>query len=173
MWVALSLHAGTYYYYLQIASKKPGFLMSFSFRCDCPITSALDVLGDRWMLVIVKQMLIEDAMTFKDFVESPEAIATNILSSKLKALEEHGIVRKMKLPNNRKTSLYVLTESGLSLTPIVVELALWSDHYLRELNPTIVDNEAMELLRSDKQAFARKLQQDYMDKLKRRGIAFA
>ncbi|HKK48155.1 MAG TPA: helix-turn-helix domain-containing protein [Alkalispirochaeta sp.] len=146
--------------------------MSFSFRCDCPITSALDVLGDRWMLVIVKQMLIEDAMTFKDFVESPEAIATNILTSKLKALEEHGIVWKKKLPNNRKTSLYVLTESGLSLTPIIVELALWSDRYLRELNPTIVDNDAIELLKSDKQAFARKLQQDYMDKLKRMGIAF-
>src|SRR6056297_146365 len=147
--------------------------MGVSFRCDCPITSALDVLGDRWMLVIVKQMLIEDAMTFKDFVESKEAIATNILTSKLKVLEEHGIIRKMKLPNNRKTSLYVLTESGLSLTPIIVELALWSDRYLRELNPAIVDNEALEFLRQDKQAFARKLQQDYMDKLKRRGIAFA
>lgn len=173
MWVALSLHAETYYYYLQIASEKPGFLMSFSFRCDCPITSALDVLGDRWMLVIVKQMLIEDAMTFKDFVESPEAIATNILSSKLKALEEHGIVRKMKLPNNRKTSLYVLTESGLALTPLIVELASWSDQHLRDLNPAIVDNEAIELLRNDKNAFAQKLRQDYIDKFVRMGIAFA
>ena len=147
--------------------------MSISFRCDCPITSALDVLGDRWMLVIVKQMLIEDAMTFKDFVESTEAIATNILTSKLRVLEEHGIVRKMKLPNNRKTNLYVLTESGLSLTPIIVELALWSDRYLRELNPAIADNEAIELLRRDKHAFARKLQQEYIEKLKRMGIAFA
>jgi DNA-binding HxlR family transcriptional regulator len=147
--------------------------MSFSFRCDCPITSALDVLGDRWMLVIVKQMLIEDAMTFKDFVESPEAIATNILTSKLRVLEEHGIVRKMKLPNNRKTSLYVLTESGLALAPLIVELALWSDRYLRELNPAIVDNEAIELLRNDKNAFAQKLHQGYRDKLTRMGIAVA
>jgi DNA-binding HxlR family transcriptional regulator len=147
--------------------------MSFSFRCDCPITSALDVLGDRWMLVIVKQMLIEDAMTFKDFVESAEAIATNILTSKLRVLEEHGIVRKMKLPNNRKTSLYVLTESGLALAPLIVELALWSDRYLRELNPAIVDNEAIELLRNDKNAFAQKLHQGYRDKLTRMGIAVA
>ena len=147
--------------------------MGVSFRCDCPITSALDVLGDRWMLVIVKQMLIEDAMTFKDFVESAEAIATNILTSKLKALEEHGVIRKMKLPNNRKTSLYVLTESGLSLTPVIVELALWSDRYLRELNPTIVDDEATELLRTDKHAFARKIHQDYIDKLEGMGIALA
>jgi DNA-binding HxlR family transcriptional regulator len=125
------------------------------------------------MLVIVKQMLIEDAMTFKDFVESPEAIATNILTSKLKVLEEHGIVRKMKLPNNRKTNLYVLTESGLALTPLIVELASWSDRYLRELNPSIVDNEATEFLRRDKQAFARKLHDAYVDKLTRMGIAFA
>ena len=53
--------------------------MDYTFRCECPITSALDILGDRWMLVIIKQMLIEDKMTFKDFTESAEAIATGIL----------------------------------------------------------------------------------------------
>lgn len=147
--------------------------MSVSFRCDCPITSALDVLGDRWILVIVKQMLIEDAMTFKDFVDSSEAIATNILTNKLKVLEDLGIVRKQKLPNNRKTNLYTLTESGLSLTPIIVELALWSDRYLRELNPAMVYNQATEMLRSDKQAFADHLQKNYRDKLKRMGIVSA
>lgn len=112
-------------------------------------------------------------MTFKDFVESPEAIATNILTSKLRVLEEHGIVRKMKLPNNRKTNLYVLTESGLALTPLIVELASWSDRHLRDLNPAIVDNEATELLRNDKNAFAQKLRQDYIDKLEGMGIPFA
>ena len=145
--------------------------MSVSFRCDCPITSALDVLGDRWILVIVKQMLIEDAMTFKDFTDSSEAIATNILTNKLKVLEDLGILRKQKLPNNRKTNLYVLTERGLSLTPIIVELALWSDRYLRELNPAMFDNQATQMLRSDKQAFADHLQKNYRDKLKRMGIA--
>jgi DNA-binding HxlR family transcriptional regulator len=54
--------------------------MDKDFRCNCPFTSALDVLGDKWMLVIVKQMLIEGKETFKDFTESDEAIATNILS---------------------------------------------------------------------------------------------
>ena len=65
--------------------------MEHKFRCDCPFTSALDVLGDKWMLVIVKQMLIEGKETFKDFTESEEAIATNILSAKLKILVELGI----------------------------------------------------------------------------------
>ena len=58
--------------------------MDNKFRCNCPFTSALDILGDKWMLVIVKQMLIEGKETFKDFTESEEAIATNILSTKLK-----------------------------------------------------------------------------------------
>ena len=102
--------------------------MEHKFRCNCPITSALDILGDKWMLVIVKQMLMEGKENFKDFTESEEAIATNILSAKLKLLEEVGIITKNKLPNNKKTNLYLLTEKGLALTPIIVELANWSDN---------------------------------------------
>ena len=75
-----------------------------TFRCACPITSALDLLGDKWMLVLIKQMLFEDKETFKDFMESPESIATNILSSKLKQLESVGIVTKTKRPNNKPLS---------------------------------------------------------------------
>ena len=139
--------------------------MKHKFRCDCPFTSALDVLGDKWMLVIVKQMLIEDKETFKDFTESEEAIATNILSTKLKLLEELGIIIKTKRPNNKKTNLYLLTDMGLALTPILVELATWSDSYLRDIHPTIVNGEAMELLRDDKAAFASALEIKYREKL--------
>jgi len=70
--------------------------MDYKFRCKCPITSAIDILGDKWILVIIKQMLIEDSMTFKDFIESDEAIAKNILSSKLKCLEEIRINARMR-----------------------------------------------------------------------------
>ena len=139
--------------------------MKHKFRCDCPFTSALDILGDKWMLVIVKQMLVDDKETFKDFIESDEAIATNILSTKLKLLEELGIIIKTKRPNNKKTNLYLLTDMGLALTPILVELASWSDGYLRDIHPTIVDGDEMELLRHDKAAFARVLEQKYRDKL--------
>jgi DNA-binding HxlR family transcriptional regulator len=76
--------------------------MRQDFRCNCPFTSALDVLGDRWILVIVKQMLIEGKETFKDFTESEEAIATNILSAKLKLLEDVGLIIKRKRPDNKK-----------------------------------------------------------------------
>lgn len=117
------------------------------------------------MLVIVKQMLIEGKETFKDFTESEEAIATNILSAKLKILEEVGIILKTKPPNNKKTNLYLLSEKGLALTPILVELATWSDSYLRDIHPTIVNGEAMELLRNDKAAFASALIDNYREKM--------
>jgi len=139
--------------------------MPQEFRCDCPITSALDVVGDKWMLVIVKQMLMEGKETFKDFTESDEAIATNILSAKLKMLEEAGIISKNKLPNNKKTNIYLLTERGLALTPIIVELANWSDNHLRDVHPTIQNGEGMELLRSNKAAFTAFLVNAYREKL--------
>ena len=101
--------------------------MNNDFRCNCPITSALDIVGDKWTLVIIKQMLLEGKNTFKDFSESDEAIASNILASRLKALENLKLISKEKLPHNKKTNLYVLTEKGLGLTPTIVELALWSD----------------------------------------------
>ncbi len=144
--------------------------MRQDFRCDCPFTSALDILGDKWILVIVKQMLIEGKETFKDFTESDEAIATNILSAKLKLLEEFGIIIKTKRPDNKKTNLYLLTDKGLALTPILVELATWSDSYLRDIHPTIVEGEAMELLRHDKAAFASALEKKYREKLAFEGI---
>lgn len=139
--------------------------MKQNFRCDCPFTSALDILGDRWMLVIVKQMLLEGKETFKDFTESDESIATNILSTKLKVLEEAGIVLKTKRPNNKKTNLYLLTEKGLALTPLLLELALWSDSHLRDVHPGITDGETMAYLRADKKSFAEKTEKRYREKL--------
>jgi len=139
--------------------------MPQDFRCNCPFTSALDIVGDKWILVIVKQMLIEGKEAFKDFTESEEAIATNILSSKLKLLEEVGLIIKTKRPDNKKTNLYLLTDKGLALTPILVELAAWSDSNLRDIHPTMINGEAMESLRDDKTAFARELEKKYREKL--------
>ena len=75
--------------------------MNSDFRCKCPITSALDIVGDKWTLVIIKQMLLEEKKTFKDFSQSDEAIASNILSSRLKMLEKYKMIRKEKREINR------------------------------------------------------------------------
>jgi DNA-binding HxlR family transcriptional regulator len=113
------------------------FLNTF-FRCNCPVTSALDIVGDKWTLVVIKLMLLEQKKTFKEFSESDESIAPSILSNRLKTLEKTGFIIKKKLPDNQKTNHYLLTEKGLSLTPVVVELALWSHHNVRP-----VDNQDM------------------------------
>ena len=139
--------------------------MKTKFRCNCPFTSALDVLGDKWMLVIIKQMLVENKQTFKDFTESDEGIATNILTTKLKQLEAFGLITKYKLPTNKKSVYYQLTDKALDLTPLILELGIWSDKYLREAHPTIVDNKGMEFLRKDKIGFGRMLLENYKEKL--------
>ena len=101
------------------------------FRCNCPVTSALDIVGDKWTLVVIKLMLLEQKKTFKEFSESDESIAPSILSNRLKTLEKIGFIAKQKLPDNQKTNHYFLTEKGLSLTPVIIELALWSHHNIK------------------------------------------
>lgn len=136
-------------------------LVKKNFRCNCPITSALDIIGDKWMLVIIKQMLLQDKKTFKDFIESDEAIATNILSIKLKQLEEFGFIKKSQLPTNKKSIWYHLTEKGLSLTPLIVELALWSDLHLRDLHANMAQSEELHYMREEKQQCIQKIQDRY------------
>ena len=125
--------------------------MNNDFRCKCPITSALDIVGDKWTLVIIKQMLLEGKKTFKDFSESDEAIASNILSSRLKMLEKYKMIRKEKLPHNKKTNIYLLTEKGLGLTPTIVELTLWSDSNLREYHSSIISDSRIKMVRNNKE----------------------
>lgn len=119
-----SYHLG---YHISIGKKKRFFIEpqihSQHWMFDKNAPDGFKELDDKWMLVIVKQMLLEGKETFKGFTESKEAIATNILSAKLKLLEEVGIITKNKLPDNKKTNLYLLTEKGLALTPIIAELA--------------------------------------------------
>ena len=109
------------------------------FRCDCPVTSALDIVGDKWTLVIIKLMLLEYKKTFKDFYESDESIAPNILSARLKTLLKTGFITKEKHPDNKKTFIYNLTEKGLSLTPVITELALWSHNNIKETDIYILN----------------------------------
>ena len=104
--------------------------MKCSFKFACPITSALDVIGDRWILIILKQMLFEGKETFKDFKESKENIASNILTVRLNLLLENGLISKSKIKTNNKSIYYHLTETGLSTTSILVELGAWGQDNL-------------------------------------------
>lgn len=135
--------------------------MNNNFRCNCPITSALDIVGDKWTLVIIKQMLLEGKKTFKDFSDSDEAIASNILSSRLKMLEEYKMISKEKLPHNKKTNIYLLTEKGLRLTPTIVELTLWSDGNMREYHSSIISDSRIEMVKNNKEESIKMIMDSY------------
>lgn len=108
--------------------------MEKKFRSGCPLASTLDIVGDKWSLLIVRDMLFQGKKTFKDFSISPEKIAPGILSSRLKWLEENELITKQKLPDNQKENIYLLTEKGIELAPIITEIILWSDKNLRNQN---------------------------------------
>ena len=107
------------------------------FRSGCPIASMLDILGDKWSLLIARDMLLQGTKTFTDFSNSPEGIAPGILSSRLKWLEENELITKPKLPDNQKENIYLLTEKGIELAPIITELIFWSHKNLRDQNPVM------------------------------------
>ncbi|MCT4639487.1 MAG: helix-turn-helix transcriptional regulator [Bacteroidales bacterium] len=132
------------------------------FRCKCPITSALDIVGDKWSLVLIKQILFEGKSTFKDFAESTESIATNILSTRLKMLEDFGIIDKQKLPSNRKTNIYTLTRKGLSLVPVLMELTFWSKKHVIEFNPDLNLDEKLEWAEANKEEAYENITENYI-----------
>ena len=138
--------------------------MNNDFRCNCPITSALDIVGDKWTLVIIKQMLLEGKKTFKDFSESDEAIASNILSSRLKMLEEFKMISKEKLPHNKKTNIYLLTEKGLGLTSTIVELMRWTDINIREYHLSIISDSRIEMVKKNKEESIKMIVESYNQK---------
>lgn len=116
--------------------------MEKKFRSSCLIASTLDLIGDKWSLLIVRDMLMYQKKTFKDLTNSDEGIATNLLSTRLKMLESIGVITKRKLPENKKMNIYLLTDKGLDLAPIIMEVVIWSDRYVREYNPNMNDYEA-------------------------------
>ncbi|MDR6238547.1 winged helix-turn-helix transcriptional regulator [Aureibacter tunicatorum] len=131
------------------------------FRSKCPITSGLDIFGDKWTLVIIKQMLFEEKSTFKDFTDSQEAIATNILSSRLKQLETFEIINKNTHPDNKKTKIYTLTDKGLSFTPILIELMLWSKNNIHEIHPSMNIHPDLDEIKKHKKQSVKRIIESY------------
>jgi DNA-binding HxlR family transcriptional regulator len=98
-------------------------------RSNCPISSSLDIWGDRWSLLIVRDLTFAKECTFGDFLRSPEGIATNILASRLQVLEEYKIIEKLDHPDSKAKVLYRLTRRGIDLLPILIEINLWAEKY--------------------------------------------
>jgi DNA-binding HxlR family transcriptional regulator len=95
-------------------------------RSGCPVSIALEILGDRWSLLLVRDLMVRGYKTFKEFHESGEGIATNILSQRLQKLESFGILTCEAEETDGRRTNYRLTEKGIDLAPVLLELLIWS-----------------------------------------------
>jgi len=98
-------------------------------RSDCPINFALETFGDPWSLLLIRDIVYFGKKTYGEFLASEEGMATNILASRLARLEEQGILMKQPSGQDKRKEEYVLTEKGLDLIPVLVEMANWSAEY--------------------------------------------
>ena len=135
--------------------------MKKEFRSGCPISSALDIVGDKWSLLIIRDMLVKQKKTFKEISDSDEKIAPSILSARLKLLVSYKLIFKTKGPDNKKENIYLLTEKGIRLSPIIIEFSLWGNFNMREFNE--IDD--IEVLKSDKNLIIQTVQDSYQSML--------
>ncbi len=98
-------------------------------RSDCPVSCSLDIWGDKWSLLIVRDLMFAKQCTYGDFLKSGEKIATNILASRLQTLEENEIITKSDHPDSKAKVLYKLTQKGIDLLPLMIEINLWAEKY--------------------------------------------
>lgn len=123
-------------------------------RSKCPISNALDFLGDKWSLLILRDILLYDKSTYKDLQQSDEKIATNILSDRLQKLEENGFIECNHHPNDKRKKLYTPTDMGIDTLPIIIEMILWSKKYFPE---TYTPDEFLEELKTKKEETVNKI----------------
>ncbi|TGK14065.1 transcriptional regulator [Leptospira fletcheri] len=104
--------------------------MKKSGRSSCPIGLSLDILGDRWTLLILRDILLRGMTRYKDFLEAGEGIATNLLAQRLLWLEEQGLITKTDDPANGKQFIYAPTPKSLDLLPVLWDLSRWGLKHL-------------------------------------------
>jgi len=95
-------------------------------RSRCPVNLALEIFGDKWTLLIIRDIMFAQKQTFRELLQSEEKIATNILADRLKRLEKQGVLQATADPGHQQKIIYRLTEKGIDLLPILVEIGSWS-----------------------------------------------
>ena len=98
-------------------------------RSGCPVSISLDVLGDRWSLLIVRDVMVRGLRTFRQFQRAGEGIATNILSDRLRKLEDAGILTTEPSEEDGRSTYYRLTPKGIALAPVLLELLIWAGNH--------------------------------------------
>ncbi|MFN3402293.1 winged helix-turn-helix transcriptional regulator [Tabrizicola thermarum] len=123
-------------------------------RSTCPISAALEVVGDRWTLLIVRDMIFGGARTYRDLLAAPEGIATNILANRLARMQALGILTSLPDPQDGRRMIYRLTPKGLDLLPVLMGLSTWGARYEGGIAPEGV----LEAWMEDPKAFVTRVQ---------------
>lgn len=130
-------------------------------RSACPVSFSLDFLGDKWTLLILRDIVVYRKSTYNEFLRSEEKIATNILADRLAMLERHGFLTKAVSEVKRSRLIYKVTERTIDLVPIIMELNIWGAKY----DPA-GDKGLMEDLKADKQGTILKYQDELREKMR-------
>ena len=101
-----------------------------NYRSHCAVNLALEVFGDRWSFIIIRDMMFGGKRHFRELLQSDEKIASNILTDRLAMLEREGIISKESDPEHKQKIIYSLTEKGIDLLPIITQMVVWSFKYM-------------------------------------------
>jgi DNA-binding HxlR family transcriptional regulator len=109
-------------------------------RSTCPISTALELVGDRWTLLVIRDLMFAGKRHFREFLQSEESIASNVLADRLNSLVENGLITRQGDPSHAQKAIYSLTEKGLDLLPVLVAMSAWTQkHYPKTRRPEAVD----------------------------------
>lgn len=103
-------------------------------RSDCPLNFGLEIFGDKWSLLIIRDLMFFGKRSYSEFLESAEGISTTILAGRLNLLEKEKIISKQKSKEHKQKLIYNLTQKGIDLVPIILSIGMWSEQYAQKLN---------------------------------------
>jgi DNA-binding HxlR family transcriptional regulator len=130
-------------------------------RSECPLNASVEMLGDRWSLLIIRDMMLRGFRSYKEFMECYEGIATNILADRLHKLVTYGIIASKSDPADGRKLIYSLTTKGIDLAPVLTEMVLWASAHENTGNQALVRQ-----MKEDKQKFLASIQQQWASREK-------
>jgi|SRR6185437_2226413 len=125
-------------------------------RSDCPVSFALDIFGDKWSLLIIRDLMFKDKKTYSEFLLSEEKIATNILADRLEMLECAGLIKSKVDPTKKSRYNYQLTDKGIDLVPVLLEIVVWSSTHDKK---TAAPKEFVDRVISDRDNFIKEIKE--------------
>src|SRR3984957_18173959 len=127
-------------------------------RSGCPLNVSGVIIGDRWSLLIIRDMMLRGFRSYTQFLDTYDRIATNILAHRLKRLQRHGIIATQQDPLDGRKLIYTLTEKGMDLAPVLTEMVLWTAAHEEHQNPELIRQ-----IKKDKQKFLDTVRQRWLE----------